>query len=89
MTAFEAYERKAARILKRYGGAVAHAVRLAPASEPSGQPFEVHVVRFPSQEMFEAYRSDSELKSLAPEREAVITKTEIRVGHATPTYTAT
>lgn len=88
VAAFEAYEHKAARLMQKYGGAVEHAVRLAPASELSGQPFEVHLVRFPSPELFAAYRSDSELKSLAPEREMVITRTEIMVGYETPAYAA-
>ena len=84
--AFEAYERKAARIMKKYGGSIVHVVRPYTAGAPSDEPFEVHLVRFPSNEMFEAYRLDADLKALSWEREAAITKTEVLIGHEHPTY---
>jgi uncharacterized protein (DUF1330 family) len=80
--AFEAYEHKAACIMKKYGGSVVHAVR--PVGTASDQPFEVHLVRFPSHEMFEAYRSDADVRALSSEREAAITKTTVLVGYETP-----
>lgn len=86
LAAFEAYERKAARIMKRYGGLVERVVRLSANEEQPGQPFEIHLVRFPSPEMFAAYRSDSELQALSSERNAAITRTTVMVGHENPTY---
>ena len=83
---FEAYERRAARIMKRYGGNIERAVRVE-AGAPS-DPFEVHLVSFPSQSMFEAYRGCAELNALSAEREAVITKTAILTGASGPAYAA-
>jgi uncharacterized protein (DUF1330 family) len=84
---FEAYERNASRIMKRYGGFVERAVRLEDGT-PSDQPFEVHFVSFPSRAMFDAYRADEELKALSHEREAVITKSTMVVGTSGPVYGA-
>lgn len=86
LAAFEAYERKATRIMMRYGGSIERVVRLSTNGEQPDQPFEVHLIRFPSHEMFAAYRSDSELKALSSERNAVITKTTVVVGHENPRY---
>jgi uncharacterized protein (DUF1330 family) len=83
---FEAYERKAARIMKRYGGFIERIVRSSALDAASDQPFEVHLVRFPSDEMFERYRTDAELKELSAEREAVITKTLLLIGSEGPGY---
>jgi uncharacterized protein (DUF1330 family) len=84
---FEAYERKASRIMKRYGGMVERAVRVE-ARTASDRPFEVHLVSFPSHAMFDAYRIDAELNALSQEREAVITKSVVLVGTAGPEYAA-
>ena len=84
--AFEAYEHKADCIMKKYGGSVVHAVRPYTVGTASDQPFEVHLVRFPSHEMFEAYRSDADLRALSSEREAAITKTTVLVGYENPVY---
>jgi uncharacterized protein (DUF1330 family) len=82
---FEAYEREAARVMKRCGGILERVIR---SSRPQGpdQPFEVHVLQFPSLESFESYRSDPELKALAPTRQAVITKTLLLLGGKGPSY---
>jgi uncharacterized protein (DUF1330 family) len=88
VAAFEAYERKSARIMKRYGGFVERAVRPSgPDAEPD-RPFEVHLVRFPSNEMFERYRTDAELKALSSEREAAIAKTLVLTGAEGPAYSS-
>jgi len=84
--AFEAYEHKAACIMKKYDGSMVHVVRPYTVGAPSGEPFEVHLVRFPSHEMFEAYRSDADLRALSSEREAVITRTTVLVGYENPAY---
>jgi uncharacterized protein (DUF1330 family) len=84
---FEAYERKASRIMKRYGGVIERAVRVD-AGTPSDRPFEVHFVSFPSQAMFDAYRADAELNTLSDEREAVITKSVVLLGTSGPAYVA-
>jgi uncharacterized protein (DUF1330 family) len=80
---FESYERKAARIMARHGGAVLESVRTSETDAPAGDaPFEVHVLEFPSPEAFNAYRTDPELAALAAEREMAITRTEVLAGCA-------
>jgi uncharacterized protein (DUF1330 family) len=77
---FEAYERKAARIMRRHGGAIERAIRVDAANAAADAPFEAHVVTFPDRARFDAYRADSELLALAAEREAAIAKTVVLTG---------
>ena len=86
IAAFEAYERKAAKIMKRYGGSIERAIRLSPNAEQPNQPFEVHLVRFPGHEMFVGYSLDSELKALSSERNAAIAKSVVVMGYENPPY---
>jgi uncharacterized protein (DUF1330 family) len=86
---FEAYEHKAARVMPRYGGVIRKVVRVSNANPLlDGQPFEVHVLEFPSLEAFQSYRADPELAGLAPERSAAISRTEVLPGEAGPNYEA-
>lgn len=84
---FEAYERKAARIMLRHGGVIRNVIRVSD-QEPSGEepPFEIHLLAFPSLDAFLGYRADSELADLAAERSSVILRTEVTVGSAGPNY---
>jgi antibiotic biosynthesis monooxygenase (ABM) superfamily enzyme len=84
---FEAYERKVSRIMARYGGAIERTIRTPRASdEGSDEPFEVHVLRFPSRDVYEAYRNDAERRSLDGERTRIIAKTDSLIGTPGPTY---
>lgn len=84
---FEAYERKVSRIMARYGGAIERAIRTPPASdEGSDAPFEVHVLSFPSRDLYQAYRDDAERRSLDGERTRIIAKTDSLIGTAGPAY---
>jgi len=86
-TEFEAYEHKVSRIMARYGGVIERAIRTSRASEDgSNEPFEVHVLRFPSRDLYDAYRDDAERRSLNGERAGIITNTDIFVGTPGPTY---
>jgi antibiotic biosynthesis monooxygenase (ABM) superfamily enzyme len=87
-TEFEVYERKVARIMARYGGVIERAIRTLRASDDDGsdEPFEVHVLRFPSRDLYDAYRDDAERRALSSERAGVIRKTDILVGTSGPTY---
>lgn len=86
-TEFETFERKASRIMARYGGAIECAIRTSKASsDERDEPFEVHVLKFPSRDLYEAYRDDAERRSLSGERDSIITKTDILVGTPGPTY---
>jgi antibiotic biosynthesis monooxygenase (ABM) superfamily enzyme len=86
---FETYERKVSRIMTRYGGVIERAIRTATAAAPeSDQPFEVHVLRFPSQELYDAYRDDADRRALSAERAVIISNTDVLVGTQGPTYAA-
>ena len=86
-TEFEAYERKVSRIMVRYGGVIERVIRTSGASDGrSDEPFEVHVLRFPSRDLYDAYRDDAERLSLSGERAGIITNTDILVGMPGPTY---
>lgn len=84
---FEAYERKVSRIMARYGGVIERAIRTSGASDDgSGDSFEVHVLRFPSRALYDAYRDDAERRSLSDERARLIAKTDSLVGTPGPPY---
>ena len=86
-TEFEGYERKVSRIMARYGGVIERAIRMSGAWDGgSDEPFEVHVLKFPSRDLYDAYRDDAERRSLDGERAATIIKTDILVGTPGPTY---
>ena len=86
-TEFEAYESKVARIMARYGGVIERAVRTAKTPEErSGEPFEVHVIKFPSHDLYEAYLNDADRRSLSGERSSIIANSEALVGTPGPTY---
>lgn len=84
---FEVYERKVSRIMARYGGVIERAIRTSRASDAeSDEPFEVHVLKFPSRQLYDAYLDDAERRSLRGERAGIITKTDILVGTPGPSY---
>jgi antibiotic biosynthesis monooxygenase (ABM) superfamily enzyme len=84
---FEAYERKVSRIMARYGGVIERAIRTSGAPDAgSEEPFEVHVLKFPSRERYDAYRDDAERRSLSGERAGIITNTDSLIGTPGPTY---
>ncbi len=86
-TEFEAYESKVSRIMARYGGVIECAIRTTKApGDGSDQPFEIHVLRFPSQELYNAYLDDAERRSLSGERAGIITNSDILVGTPGPAY---
>jgi antibiotic biosynthesis monooxygenase (ABM) superfamily enzyme len=85
-TEFEAYEIKVSRIMARYGGVIERAIRRSEASEGLDEPFEVHVLRFPSRERYDAYLKDAERHSLGGERAGIITNSDILVGTSGPAY---
>jgi antibiotic biosynthesis monooxygenase (ABM) superfamily enzyme len=83
---FEAYENNVARIMARYGGAIERAIRPSRASEGSDEPFEVHVLKFPSRERYDAYLADAERHSLSGKRARLITNSDSLVGTPGPAY---
>ena len=85
-TEFEAYESKVSRIMARYGGIIERTIRPSAAPEASGEPFEVHLLKFPSRELYDAYLADAERRSLSGERAAIITNSDVLIGAAGPAY---
>jgi antibiotic biosynthesis monooxygenase (ABM) superfamily enzyme len=86
-TEFETYEGKVSRIMARYGGVIERAIRTSKATDDgSNEPFEVHVLKFPSRELYDAYLDDAERRSLTEERAGIITNSDILVGTPGPTY---
>jgi antibiotic biosynthesis monooxygenase (ABM) superfamily enzyme len=84
---FEAYERKVARIMARYGGVIEHAIRTSRTSDDrSDEPFEIHVLKFPSRDLYNAYLDDVERRSLSTERAGIITKTDAVTGMPVAAY---
>jgi antibiotic biosynthesis monooxygenase (ABM) superfamily enzyme len=81
---FEAYEHKVSRIMARYGGVIERTIRPMGASDD--EPFEVHVLRFPGQDLYHAYQDDAERRSLSGERACIVTNTDILVGVPGPDY---
>lgn len=83
---FEVYERNMSRIMTRYGGVIEHAIRISASDDQSDAPFEVHVLKFPNRDLYDAYKDDAERHSLSGERAGIITKADILVGTPAPTY---
>ena len=53
------------RIMARYGGLIERAIRTSGASDDgSDEPFEVHLLKFPSRDLYDAFRDDAERRSL-------------------------
>jgi len=77
---FRQFETEAARVMKKYGGQIAHVIRPTGSGQSGSSPHEIHIVSFPSLESFEAYRGDPDLARLAPLRQAAIARTEVIVG---------
>ena len=86
MHEFEAYERNAARIMRRHGGTIERAIRVTQRNA-SDDPFEIHIVTFPGEKELADYRADPEREPFSAQREASILKTEAVVGIDLPAYT--
>ena len=86
-TKFEAYESKVARIMARYGGVIERAIRTTRMPDGgSDEPFEIHLLKFPSRDRYDAYLNDAERRSLSGERAGIITNSDIVVGTPGPAY---
>ena len=85
---FREFERKAARIMVKYGGMIERTVVIPPKT-PGEFLKEIHIVTFPDDAAFQAYRQDEETLTIAPLREASVIKTEIWIGKRGPDYLKT
>jgi len=71
--AFAAFEREAAAMASHGGRIDRVSIRIREAGSES--PYEVHILVFPDDSAFEAYRSDSRILQLAQRRSGIIAKT--------------
>ena len=84
---FRAFESLAAKVMKKHGGRIERTVVVAPDSSPEVIK-EIHVVTFPSEAAFAAYRKDEQLGELAHLRDRSVVHTELFVGEDGPSYGA-
>jgi uncharacterized protein (DUF1330 family) len=83
---FQQFEREAAQIMQKYHGQIEKVIRPIRNGQRNEQPYEVHIVWFPSMEEFESYRKDPDLAELADLRQSAISRTEIIIGHEVNPY---
>jgi uncharacterized protein (DUF1330 family) len=83
---FRQFETEAARIMQKYGGRIERVIRPTASFSSDSPPHEIHIVSFPNVERFDAYRRDADLVTLAPLRQAAITRTEIIIGEEGEPY---
>jgi antibiotic biosynthesis monooxygenase (ABM) superfamily enzyme len=81
---FRDFERRAATIMRDHGGAIERTVVIPGAGADIFR--EVHIVTFPDDHAFEAYRSDPRLAAIAHLREQAVVSTEVLMGHDGPDY---
>ena len=87
VAALRAYEAKVLPLLADHGGRLEMAFSPAPALTTGQEvPDEVHILKFPSAQAFQAYRADPRHGELADERSRVLRKTEIFGSESQVTY---
>jgi len=72
---FQEFEDSAFAIMHRHRGRVCEVSKNH--ASLGAEPHEVHVLEFPDEQAFEAYRTDKDLLSMAPLRAECIEKTDI------------
>lgn len=84
---FRAFEAHAAEIMKDHNGRIERTVVVAPDGRPDVIK-EIHVVTFPNERAFSAYRNDARLAQFAHLRDQSVVHTELLVGEDGPSYGA-
>ncbi len=80
---FHQFERHAATVMEKYGGRIEQAITIP----PTGETFrEIHVVAFPDENAFQAYRQDPAVAEKSRWREQAVVSTEILIGQEGPDY---
>ncbi len=87
--AFQEFEQQAMSILNSHGGMLLSAFEADSARSTRSENIEVHYIRFPSIENYDAYRNDQALKELAEMRSIAIQSTEVYVSNGLKTYVET
>jgi uncharacterized protein (DUF1330 family) len=84
---FRSFESKAAAIMASHGGVIERTVVIPLPISPELFK-ELHIVTFPSEQAFAAYRQDKALQEVAHLRAESVVETEILVGETGPNYEA-
>jgi hypothetical protein len=84
---FRAFERHAAGVMARHGGRIERTVVVSPDGSPDLVK-EVHVITFPDERAYAAYREDPRRGELVHLRDASVVHTEVLVGEDGPDYGA-
>lgn len=82
---FRAFERHAAAVMAAHGGRIERTVVVEPPDSPELMK-EIHVVTFPSEAAYAAYRNDPRLERFAHLREGSVVHAEILAGEDGPDY---
>src|SRR5712692_742493 len=82
---FRTFERQAAAVMAKYGGAIERTVVIAPQNT-EGFLKEIHIVTFPNEQAFLAYQQDSDHKIVACFRPESVAQTELMIGEEGPDY---
>ena len=72
----EEFERFAANVMKDHNGEIELAYELSRLADNSG--VEIHIVQFPSQTEFDAYKADERFQQVKALRKSAISKISIR-----------
>ena len=82
---FRAFETHAAEVMKKHGGQIERTVVVVPDGSPELIK-EIHVVTFPNEEAFAAYRKDERLAKFAHLRDQSVVHTELFLREDGPSY---
>jgi hypothetical protein len=73
-SALIAYEDQVLPLVAAHDGRILQRVR---AQDPASEPFEVHVIEFPTEPALAAYMDDPRRRALSGERDAAIASTHV------------
>jgi uncharacterized protein (DUF1330 family) len=82
---FRAFERRAAAVMAKHGGAIERTVVITPQNAEDFVK-EIHIVTFPDEQAFLAYRQDTDLTAVASLRAESVIHTELMIGEDGPDY---
>jgi len=84
---FRTFEKHAAGVMVTHGGRIERTVVVAPDGTPDVFK-EIHVVTFPDEQAYTAYRADERLARFAHLRDESVVHTEVLAGEDGPSYSA-
>jgi uncharacterized protein (DUF1330 family) len=86
LEAFRTFEHHAARVMSKHGGAIERVLVLKTREDEPHK--EVHILSFPSEDAYAAYRASPEIAAFQPMREVSVERTELAVATPGPNYGA-